>query len=161
MIYISSRKMELAIYNKAITSTQKFITIILFSLLFFPSAILKPSIIAEPYKYQLLDIINGLLFLGITIVSLIKCYKINKEIDDESLIERYFLLSFPILIRVIIFTLIGFIVFPIVFAKYLHPIIDEPYTIRILISVYGFIFGLYLYASLIFSFIKLKKLFKK
>ncbi|MGA2506131.1 MAG: hypothetical protein ABSF80_01465 [Chitinispirillaceae bacterium] len=165
MILFPSKKMETAIAGDTLSGSHKVIFLALFSLMYFPSvvvSIIQPKLVVQnKSEYPALQLVNALVFLGLTAFTVSRCQKINATIDGKNIIERYLLLSIPVAFKTTVVALAGLCAAgsALYFAGRQCECRLLEIQIAFLIDV--FLLGLFFYGSFIRSFKRLNKINKK
>jgi hypothetical protein len=167
MILFSSKKMEAAIARDLVTNSQKAVYLGLFSLMYFPSvvvSIIQPKIVVQAEgkaDYPVFNLINALVIIGLTIFAITRCRKINSGIDDKNIIERYMLLSIPVVFKTLIVAFAGLICGSIVVYLVFKGFNNHLFELHLMASIVIMLISLFFYGALIRSFIRLEKKYKE
>lgn len=158
MILFSSKKLEEAIVEDKISNWQKAKYIIIPLVISAPVAtatyMISPIYVTRPPDSQMfIRLLLVIISSFITYYGIKLCFKKNSQIDGRHFIERFFILSLPVLIKLtIVLIFISGFISVLTFNK------DQPTSFPInslLVPIYTIIY----YTLLVLSFKRLKELF--
>lgn len=165
MILISSRKLENKIPKNELTDWEK-TKYLIFMFIFSGTAaffsLLKPNFGPEPPRWDtIITLSSCIASVLISYFGIKKCYLINKEVDNAHFIERFVILSVPMITKFLLFNVSAFILYIIIWAYLFgkeQPSKDLTYY---LFSGIGIIIGIAFYVFLTRSFHRLALLMEK
>ena len=165
MILFSSRKLEIAIAENKLTNWQKAKYLLIPAVLsgpFIASSYFISPIFGKkaPTLNMLISILIAIITMFIIYYGIKSCFKVNQIIDDQNFIERFCILSLPVLFKlVIIFAPLSMILTGIAYAITKHdPILSK--RVPIIFSVFSPLFSLIYYSLIKCSFKRLGELVK-